>query len=427
MTTPFKPAGSAAKNDLFVFGDSLSDIGMIYRQTSKFFPPSPPYDNGRFSNGPVTVETLAKDLGLKLSLKTDFAIGGAYTGRRNTGDIGLLKFGGLLDQVDQFKAKATTLGADAQDLYLIWAGANDLLNLPLNATPTSVAKTIKTAVSNISTAVKALADAGAKNIVVVQTPSLGQVPEAVQTGKTTALTAVSQSFNAALKGAVNGLKTGLPNSNLILSNLFPLSEQIAQNPATYGFTNSTSPYLVNYTPANPSADASTFFFWDDVHPTTRAHSLFAGALENSIAGKIKTSVTRSSRANSDTLVGFSGNDKLNGRESSDMLVGGIEDRLSGGTEADRFVYRSANDGVDLIKDFTPQNDHIDLSQIFLRAGNQISYSQPDRFAAYVRLDQQQGGTLIKVDSNGDAIGGFKPLAFLQSVTASRLSAANFIV
>ena len=115
--------------DLFVFGDSLSDIGQLFQKTG--LPPAP-YFNGRFSNGPLAVETLASDLGVNISLNTDFAIGGAYSGRQNVNDTATVKFGGVLDQIDQFKAKAATLGADAQDLYFIWAGGNDfLIYLPL--------------------------------------------------------------------------------------------------------------------------------------------------------------------------------------------------------------------------------------------------------------------------------------------------------
>jgi Ca2+-binding RTX toxin-like protein len=100
------------------------------------------------------------------------------------------------------------------------------------------------------------------------------------------------------------------------------------------------------------------------------------------------------------------------------------DTLTGGRGADRFIYRSANDGVDQITDFSPQQrDRIDLSQIFKPS----TYHQSDRFAAYVNLVQQNGGTLVQVDSNGDAPGGLKPLAFLQNVAASDLRAANFIV
>src|SRR4051812_46436664 len=69
---------------LVVFGDSLSDVGNAYAGTQGAAPASPPYFNGRFSNGPVYVETLAEYLGAAplapafvVPGGTDYAVGGS--------------------------------------------------------------------------------------------------------------------------------------------------------------------------------------------------------------------------------------------------------------------------------------------------------------------------------------------------------------
>jgi phospholipase/lecithinase/hemolysin len=98
------------KYDLFVFGDSLSDIGNLFEKTAGLVPSSSRYFEGRFSNGPLAVEILAEALGLPSSRSTNFAIGGARTDRTNVGDIGPIQFGGLLDEIDQFTAQAKDLG-----------------------------------------------------------------------------------------------------------------------------------------------------------------------------------------------------------------------------------------------------------------------------------------------------------------------------
>ena len=49
---------------LFVFGDSLSDSGRLFALTGGAIPLSPSNFNGRFSNGPVWVESFAPALGL---------------------------------------------------------------------------------------------------------------------------------------------------------------------------------------------------------------------------------------------------------------------------------------------------------------------------------------------------------------------------
>ena len=48
-----------AFDQIVFFGDSLSDNGNLYKLFYKILPKSPPYYNGRFSNGP----TWAEDVG----------------------------------------------------------------------------------------------------------------------------------------------------------------------------------------------------------------------------------------------------------------------------------------------------------------------------------------------------------------------------
>lgn len=56
-------SGEAAFSNVFFFGDSLSDTGNGYTASGGTFPPSP-YQDGRFSDGPLWVEYLASGLGL---------------------------------------------------------------------------------------------------------------------------------------------------------------------------------------------------------------------------------------------------------------------------------------------------------------------------------------------------------------------------
>lgn len=433
--------------DFFVFGDSLSDIGNSSRATFGLLPPSPPYFNGRFSNGPVAVETLAAQLGLPSSLSTNFAVGGAGTGRDNGNDnrIPGITFDGLLDQIDRFKAEASSLGAGAEDLYFIWAGANDLNQLSAS----DPVATVNTAVANIATAVTSLVQSGAKNIVVVQTPNLGRVPASLQSGRLQALTDLSIAFNAALESSLTSLENSLAGSNIILSNLLPLSEQIAQNPAAFGFTNTTSPYLNGLLPQDPAADPNQFFFWDLFHPTTRSHSLFADVFRNNIIAGITDDITRSGTAGADRLVSFSGNDVLKGLGGADQLAGGPgndalvggsqadiligdgnrddltggggQDELQGGPGRDRFIYGNPNHGRDTITDFQLGKDILELSSIFRKS----EYDRPNPFEAYVRLAQVNAGTVVRIDSNGNAKGGFKPLVLLLNIDANDLTASSF--
>lgn len=442
MTTE-TAAQNQPKIDFFVFGDSLSDIGNLFAKTIRLVPQSPPYFEGRFSNGPLAVETLAQSLGLPLSLQTNFAIGGARTDRTNNGDFGLVRFGGLLTEIDSFQDQAVELGAGAEDLYLVWAGGNDFLNLISNpADPTAV---VTAAVANIVTAVQALATAGAKNIVVVQTPNFGRVPLSLEAGQLQNLTQISIAFNTALATALTQFEQAASNKNIILTDLFATIESIAQNPTAFGFTNTTSPLK-----DTPGGNPDQFFFWDDVHPTTRGHSVFADVFRNAIVTGITDNITRNGSAANDRLVTFAGRDLLNGRngndyleangsadvllggEGTDQLLGGAgtdqltggtgRDQLTGGAGRDRFIYTRAGEGRDTISDFEAR-DRIDLAGIFDRR----RFDRPNRFEAYVRLNQTAQGTIVRADTNGDLSGGFEVIALLSGVNAGDLRAANFRV
>lgn len=432
------------KVDFFVFGDSLSDTGNLFRKTLGLVPQSPPYFEGRLSNGPLAVEFLAQSLGVSLSSSTNFAIGGARTDRTNVGDNPLFKPGGLLDQIDAFQAQAANLGAGAEDLYLVWLGGNDFLRLIDN--PSDPIAVVNATVANILSSVQALAAAGAKNIVVAQTPNFGRTPLSLEAGQLQNLTLLSTAFNAALATALSGFEQSAPDKNIILTDLFTPVESIAQNPAAFGFSNVTDPLL-----ENPNGNPNQFFFFDNVHPTTRAHNVLADVFRNTIITGITDDITRTGTLRADRLVTFRGSDSLNGRKGNDyleanggrdVLLGGLgndtllggpgadrltgglgKDTLTGGTGRDRFIYTNPQDGRDTISDFSVTQDQIDLSGILNRRG----HSRTDRFQSYVRLSPTSEGAVVRVDTNGDLRGGFKALALLVEVDASDLSAANFRV
>jgi hypothetical protein len=64
-----------------------------------------------------------------------------------------------------------------------------------------------------------------------------------------------------------------------------------------------------------------------------------------------------------TLNGGNGNDTLTGNGGNDILVGGLgNDSLTGGNGTDRFTFNAANEGIDIISDFSlSQGDSITVS------------------------------------------------------------------
>ncbi|MBA3921545.1 MAG: SGNH/GDSL hydrolase family protein [Nostocaceae cyanobacterium] len=262
LSLPIK--ASAAIDQLYVFGDSLSDTGNTYKATQGIIPPSPPYFQGRFSNGPVWVEDLATSLGIK---QTNFAFGGATTGTENVGFFG--QFVNVLPGLDQQVKTFTTANptADPNGLYVVWAGANDYLGGGvLNP---------QQPVSNLQKAVTSLASVGAKNFLVANLPDLGELPGTRNNPNAGGLNTLTTFHNSGLSATLSGLskQTGL---NIIPLDVNSLFGQALATPQKFGFTNVTDPCLNSQTSAS-CAKEDEYLFWDQLHPTKRTHSIIAQA------------------------------------------------------------------------------------------------------------------------------------------------------
>ncbi|MTJ45136.1 ELWxxDGT repeat protein [Dolichospermum flos-aquae] len=254
--------------NLVIFGDSLSDTGNAYKASGNTFPPSPNYQ-GRLSNGLIWVDYFAPDLQFTNPSIQNYAFLGANTGVSNT--FGQITVPGLLTQIQQFKTVNTnSIGKDG--LYVIWAGANDFLNLATDPT-----QAVTNAVTNISSAITTLAGLGAKEIVVGNLSDLGATPLSIANNNVANARAISIGFNAALTQALTNLEPAL-NVDLSLVDIFGLSTAFQTNPANYKFTNITQPLITVTTPVNPDQYA----FWDDVHPTNRLHQLVTDTFENTL-------------------------------------------------------------------------------------------------------------------------------------------------
>lgn len=246
--------------NLYVFGDSLSDTDNLF--TVFILPPE--YSPGRVSNGPVWIEYLSTQLGLAYTPETNFAWSGARTGVAD--EWGLLP--GLLGQVDFCISDSPV---DPKGLYILWIGANDLfkgLDDP--------SMTVTTAVSNISTALEQLSAYGVNHFLVLNVPDLGETPSAQ--GRNLPLTEISVAFNDALLERLNQLK--LP---LIYIDMFAFIHEVAANPPLFGLANTTEPCFNEANSPTVCENPDSYLFWDNKHPTTRAHQLIADRVYRLIA------------------------------------------------------------------------------------------------------------------------------------------------
>ncbi|WP_053154817.1 retention module-containing protein [Pseudomonas sp. Pf153] len=89
-----------------------------------------------------------------------------------------------------------------------------------------------------------------------------------------------------------------------------------------------------------------------------------GSIENLVGSNFNDTLTGNGGNN--RIDGGLGHDVLNGGGGDDILIGGLgNNTLTGGSGADTFQWQAGNSGHDVVTDFTPGLDKLDLSQLLL--------------------------------------------------------------
>lgn len=310
LLTPFLAAPLAATaQDRYIFlGDSLVDNHNSFDLSTPVFgfttPASPPYFDGRFSNGPNWTDKLdgnqvfysnyflsdpncddstyadtnacgsLTDPGVLPNTSLGFAIGGSRAGTEAlgvTGGPGMLT---VLDDLATYVNQGRVAGTGNATFAFI-TGGNDYtgyLGAPGTTTPAeSVAETL----DEIGQAIDKIAALGAQRVLVFNIFDLGQVPNVAGTFGTAAPSELSTLHNAGLPGllAAKRQSTGL---EIVLIDLDALYKDIFARPAFYGFTNTTTGCIDSTTTlatgdCPTAASEAQTLFWDGQHPTTVAH------------------------------------------------------------------------------------------------------------------------------------------------------------
>ncbi len=274
-------ANAQTYNRLVVFGDSLSDNGNLYAVTGNTQPTSPPYFQGRFSNGPVFTELLgfaAANYNGSVTGSVNYAFGGARTDSTASPP-------GMRNQLLAYTGAGGTFGRN--DLVSILGGANNVfqrvetygLMTPAQQAATNpqtyLQSTALAAAADINFLVNSVASAGAGTILVTNLPRLGITPQFNQ-GPAAPLSPLADfggtTFNSALLSGLFTVAAANPNTNVILMDLYKISDPLAANPGLFGLTNARDRCLVGATVcANPDG----YLYWDGVHPTAAGHRLIA--------------------------------------------------------------------------------------------------------------------------------------------------------
>ncbi|PAU59218.1 retention module-containing protein [Pseudomonas sp. PICF141] len=145
----------------------------------------------------------------------------------------------------------------------------------------------------------------------------------------------------------------------------------------------------------------------DLNLLTAQNTLGAGTdtltgIENLTGSNFNDSLMGDNTSN--RINGGLGDDVLNGRDGDDFLIGGLgNNTLTGGSGADTFQWLKGNSGHDVITDFTPGTDKLDLSQL-LQGENGTAQSLDD----YLHFTVSGSGASVITSIDVSAMAGATP-------------------
>lgn len=298
-------------DQVVVFGDSLSDNGNTWNYTYYWnkidpwnipvVPKSPPYYNGRFSNGPVWVEVLAQSINATL---IDWAYGGSWVEKISN------FLPSLSMQVKEYYYRDSDKNM-GQHLFVIWDGSNDYMHDP-NTPPDAVDNTI----ADIKYNIEYLIGAGAKNFLLVGLPDFSKVPGIIAQGPDFAAAkgALAAEHNQKLFAMIDSERQLYPDVKFVAVDIKDYFNDMTSNPAKYNLQNVTDPcysggftlrqqllqswqdqhhmsgpinmmdnpqlreaYLVGQLSDDVTKcdNEDAYLYWDKVHPTRAVHQIIA--------------------------------------------------------------------------------------------------------------------------------------------------------
>lgn len=285
-------------SNYYFFGDSLSDAGnfVVPAGTAKdCVNVDAPVTNttGGTNPGKMWTQDLDSSASASKNGGNDYAVAGYETGanQSNTNQ-------GVVGEVDQYLSQHPSASSSA--LYVIWGGANDILQRTVKAPGESgsvepPATVINQGMANITSIVNKLYAAGARHFFIIGMPDVSKAP--LVSGKFSIFTSpkshigvfslyaaqlaqTSQDWNSSLSSTLSSLKQAHSDIVIYTWNPYSLLDDVSANPSNYGFPSTVGGKANNTvaicsTTLDTSANPDDYIFFNFMHPTTKTHALIA--------------------------------------------------------------------------------------------------------------------------------------------------------
>jgi phospholipase/lecithinase/hemolysin len=286
-----------------VFGDEKSDNGNTFNQY--LFPVSPPYWNGRFSNGPVWSEYLASEFKLiarpetnptydKKSLFLNFATAYAVVNPSNATGMFYAYGGPQANGITNFKVSTLSQQIDAylkvnraykrNTIAVMWIGMHDLES---STCLKNTSGCMNTVIEMIEQSIERLYSEELRYFVILTIPDVSRAP-AIQnyfsTQDITTFKNIVRTYNGQYYAMQAELQQKYPKMKIIIFNISdfnnPLYTQLADPSGRICYTGT---YYYNNTQNPPCKDVANYYWWDGYDPTTKADENLAKAVYEAIA------------------------------------------------------------------------------------------------------------------------------------------------
>lgn len=194
-------------NKIVFFGDSLSDNGNLFFFDLGFLPKSPPYFDGRFSNGYVWSEHVAKHFYDKnFTSSVNYAIGGETAVFHNPRN-GFLPYS-LTMSLNSYLLRSM-MSDRAKTLFIIWIGSNDYLKGADN-----VESLTSAVVKSIQETIESLIYHGGINFLIINLPDIAKTPYGRVSDYNKILHALSVAHNTKLEKIISQIKESYKMINI---------------------------------------------------------------------------------------------------------------------------------------------------------------------------------------------------------------------